>query len=91
MPQVLLTITGRVQGVGFRAFTRAAADRLGVRGAVWNTRQGTVEAVAEHDDSDVLERFCASLENGPGYVQQVHKAKAEVQDLGPGFEIRPTI
>ena len=87
----MVTITGRVQGVGFRAFAQDLGERLGIRGAVWNTRQGNVEALAEHEDEAVLESFCRALESGPGYVQQVHKAEAGAQNLGPGFEIWPTI
>ena len=38
-------ITGRVQGVGFRAWTRREATRLGVSGWVANHEAGHVDAV----------------------------------------------
>ena len=43
-------ITGRVQGVFFRAETQREAHRLGVLGWVRNRPEGTVEAVFEGDE-----------------------------------------
>jgi acylphosphatase len=39
------TITGRVQGVGFRAFVEGEAKRRNLKGWVRNRRNGAVEAV----------------------------------------------
>ena len=52
-----ITITGRVQGVGFRYALRAEAQRLGTRGWVRNLRGGAVEAfvAGEPDAVDGLE------------------------------------
>lgn len=49
-----LIISGRVQGVNFRAETRRAAARHAVTGWVRNRRDGTVEAVVEGSRSDVV-------------------------------------
>jgi acylphosphatase len=57
-------ISGRVQGVGFRWFTRDAAEREGVHGWVRNLPDGRVEAQAE-GDADALERFERALRHGP--------------------------
>lgn len=46
-------ITGRVQGVFFRAETQKAALRIGVKGWVRNRSDGTVEAVFEGSESMV--------------------------------------
>jgi acylphosphatase len=46
-------ISGRVQGVGFRAFTRQNAQQLGVNGWVKNLYDGRVETVIEGDKSTV--------------------------------------
>jgi acylphosphatase len=40
-----VVIQGRVQGVGFRAWTEATASEQGVEGWVCNRRDGSVEAV----------------------------------------------
>ena len=40
-------ISGRVQGVFFRAYTQEAARARGILGWVMNTRDGRVEAVLE--------------------------------------------
>jgi acylphosphatase len=57
-------VSGRVQGVGFRYFTRAAADREGVHGWVRNLPDGRVEAEAE-GDAEAIERFERALRHGP--------------------------
>ena len=59
------TVRGRVQGVGFRAFAVAQAERLGIVGQVWNGADGrTVEVVAE-GPRPALERFVQLLRQGP--------------------------
>ncbi|MBT3344805.1 MAG: acylphosphatase [Gemmatimonadetes bacterium] len=64
--QVLrIRVEGRVQGVGFRYFARAQANRLDLSGFVRNVTDGSVEAEAMGERAD-LERFVAALERGPG-------------------------
>lgn len=64
MKTLRLVITGRVQGVGFRHFTRDAAARLGLDGWVRNRADGSVEALARGDDA-ALDAFRAALRRGP--------------------------
>lgn len=54
--RVHVWIKGRVQGVFFRAFTRDAATRAGVKGWVRNIPDGRVEAVFE-GDAEKVERM----------------------------------
>jgi acylphosphatase len=55
-----IIVTGRVQGVGYRASCAREANRLGVNGSVRNRVDGTVEVVAEGDEASVasLTEWC---------------------------------
>jgi acylphosphatase len=53
-------VTGRVQGVGFRAATRRKAQSLGLTGWVRNRNDGAVEGVASSRDAKSLESFHCS-------------------------------
>ncbi len=66
MPQVRarILISGVVQGVNFRARARAEAQRQGIYGWVRNRAEGTVEAVAEGEESAV-QGFIAWCHHGP--------------------------
>lgn len=61
-------ITGRVQGVFFRAWTREQAERLRVAGWVRNCADGSVEAQVEGDETAV-EQLIALLHDGPPGAQ----------------------
>lgn len=71
-------IHGRVQGVGFRWWTRQRADQIGVRGWVKNLPDGTVAVVAE-GPSEKLEDFAAELRRGPpgARVEEVQRLDPE--------------
>ena len=70
-------ITGRVQGVGYRAFVEDEALRLGLEGWVRNRRDGTVEAVFCGTD-EVIERIVAACRRGPP------AARVEAVDVSDG-------
>ena len=57
-------VTGRVQGVGYRWWTRSLAVRLGVSGTVRNLPDGSVAVHARGTD-DQLRRLAAQLAQGP--------------------------
>jgi acylphosphatase len=59
-----LIVTGRVQGVGFRYFTRDAARHEGVHGSVRNREDGGVEIEVEGDAEAVM-RFERTVRSGP--------------------------
>ena len=85
-------IRGRVQGVGFRFFTQAAAAREGLHGWVRNNPDRSVEVAAE-GDPDALERFERHLRHGPpgariDDVEIADMANAGAINPDQGFTIR---
>ena len=85
---VHLTISGRVQGVAFRAHARDEARRLGVAGWVRNRADGTVEALFE----GTPEAVAAAVEwchRGPSWAR-VERVETNVEAAGSleGFAIR---
>ncbi len=72
MVRMLVTVTGRVQGVCFRYFTGQQAQTLGVTGWVKNLPNGAVEGCFEGEESAVaaLVEWCG---HGPeeARVEQV--------------------
>ena len=81
-------ISGRVQGVGFRAFTQNAARALGVTGWAQNLDNGDVEVHANGTPQH-LDNFEARLRQGPRWseVRSVTIVEVEVSDAS-GFYIR---
>lgn len=57
-------VSGRVQGVGFRAFVAEAARERGLAGWVRNLADGRVEAHAE-GDAAALDSLAEALARGP--------------------------
>lgn len=67
MKRVRVLISGRVQGVFFRAYTRETAMALNLTGWVRNLSDGRVEAVFEGEDGkvDAMLEWC---KQGPPYA-----------------------
>jgi len=59
-----ILVSGRVQGVGFRAFVRAQARRRGVTGYARNLADGRVE-VALYGDAGAVEQVRQAVAEGP--------------------------
>jgi acylphosphatase len=81
-------ITGRVQGVGFRHFTRKNAERLGVNGWVKNLQDGRVEAVFQGSEDKVME-LIERCKDGPisGYVKDIEVRDSEESKDHKSFEV----
>ena len=85
---VSVTVTGRVQGVGYRYHAVAEARRLGVAGWVRNEPDESVAAHFEGDDAavDALVDWCR---RGPSYAAVRHVAVMEARPTGErGFDVR---
>ena len=63
-----LVVSGTVQGVFFRNFTKENADKLGLKGHVRNLETGDVEIVLE-GEKDNIEKMHELLKKGPKYSQ----------------------
>ena len=72
-----IRITGKVQGVSFRAITKVVADQMGVRGMIKNENDDSVYIEAEGDDTS-LEVFLEWCNEGPD------RAKVEHVEVSPG-------
>ncbi len=66
--RVRLLISGRVQGVCFRAYARDEARSLGLKGWVRNLPDGRVEALAQGDPAKI-ESFESWCRRGPSYAR----------------------
>lgn len=83
-------VTGRVQGVNFRAWTQAEAERLGLAGWVRNEPDGTVAALIAGRESAVS-AMTAKLWEGPpaALVSNVIFEKADPAPWPVGFKVLP--
>ena len=84
----LVRITGKVQGVSFRVWTRNEALRLGLAGWVRNESDGSVAAFIAGPDtaiSTMIERFW----HGPpgASVSSVEKQPTTLAEMPTGFRI----
>lgn len=86
---VLVRVTGRVQGVSFRAWTWREAKRLRLAGWVRNEPDGAVTALLSGPDNAV-DTMVRRLWNGPpaARVSGVEIGERDTQDAVAEFEIR---
>lgn len=91
MEPVRLTawVHGRVQGVGFRWWTQAHAEALGLVGAATNLPDGSVEVVAE-GPRNACETLLSRLRAGgaPGRVARVVERWGDARGGLSGFAAR---
>ncbi len=79
--------SGRVQGVGFRYTTQAAASSFDVAGFVRNLRDGRVELVVEGSRAEV-DRLQAAVERAMGgCIEQAHVKDAPPTGEFTSFQI----
>jgi acylphosphatase len=64
MPTVHMIVSGRVQGVFYRASAKQLADELNICGWIKNTPDGNVEILATGDRSDLIQ-FVNWCKQGP--------------------------
>jgi hydrogenase maturation protein HypF len=87
----MMRISGRVQGVGFRASAMHLALQFGLRGWVANVGRGVVIHVC--GPSDRLEQFVRALGENiqpPARIDHLQREPADALPRGTGFVIAPT-
>jgi acylphosphatase len=93
MERATIFVRGRVQGVGFRWWTRARALELGLTGFARNLADGRVEICAQGGRS-AIERLRELIEEEPSSTLRPGEVQACVQQSGAvredlhGFEER---
>ena len=97
-PQAIcrLVILGRVQGVGYRAWTEETVRALGLEGWVRNRRDGTVETVVAGPAASVSAMIEACRRGPPSaHVDAIDQRDGSADDLalrrpGERFSVLPT-
>jgi len=89
MKRYQFIVKGRVQGVGFRAFTQQKAAQLGLTGYVMNQMDNSVEIEAQGEEN-TLTKFQSALQNGSPFsaVDEVQAQEKQVHDHERSFSIR---
>ena len=88
MKGVEVYLSGVVQGVGFRYFTKKVARELGVKGYVKNLSDGRVYVYAV-GEAATLDKFISALRRGPSQavVRGIEIRDAEAKTF-ESFEVR---
>jgi acylphosphatase len=83
-------ISGRVQGVGYRAFAQRSGVNCGLRGWVRNLRDGRVEALVEGTNEKLAE-FEVALNRGPAHalVERVQSKIVDGSFVWENFSVAP--
>lgn len=63
-----IIVTGRVQGVGFRYFTKGYADRYGLTGWVRNELNGSVQMEVQGSPNK-LNLLCETIKEGNRFIR----------------------
>lgn len=81
-------VTGRVQGVGYRAWARDRGAALGLSGWARNEADGSVTVVA-HGPERAVRELIRALGDGPTFARVAGvETSAEADVPEPGFAIR---
>ena len=87
--RIRVVVSGRVQGVAFRYYTRQQARSLGIQGWVRNLPDGSVECEIE-GSNESLEKMLAFLHEGPRLAKVTNITIEPLRESGDdsGFHIR---
>ncbi len=85
-----LSISGKVQGVGFRAAMYREAVRLNVTGWVRNRSDKSVEAVIQGSEKTIAE-ILTWVKRGPAEAEVERLEVKEADGIFPDFDLLPTV
>lgn len=89
--QARLTITGRVQGVGYRDWAITTGQRLGLTGWVRNRGDGAVEALIVGEEEAVGQMIDACRRGPPlARVDEIDVDPVDLDILPQGFSRLPS-
>ncbi len=92
MPEksIRIVVSGRVQGVGFRAWVQHTAKNLGLNGWVRNLKSGEVEMIVSGDE-EIVARMESLCWDGPvaASVDEVQVSDS-FETVESGFSLLPT-
>jgi len=80
-----IKVTGKVQGVWFRKYTKDKADELGLKGTVQNQPDGSVYIEVESENAEKLKQFTEWLYQGSP-LSKVTDVIIEAGDKCLGFK-----
>jgi acylphosphatase len=88
MKSFRLHITGKVQGVWYRASTKDKAIALGLTGQVWNQQDGSVGVLVQGPVDKLIE-FVEWCKEGPmlAKVKEVIVSEENAEEIFTSFEI----
>ncbi len=88
---VQVNVTGRVQGVGYRAFVEQQAVALGLSGWVRNRRDGSVEALFSGEEA-LVGRMLEICRAGPPHAAVAAVTVIAEPDATDGpFQVAPSL
>ena len=88
---IRVIISGRVQGVGYRAWVIATASQQGLRGWVRNRSDGSVEAVFHGEESKIFAMIEACKEGPPASRVNSIESFTYKDEISEGpFAAKPT-
>ena len=89
MKTIQIIVSGRVQGVYFRAYIQKQAIKLGITGFAKNNKDGSVEIIARGGQEN-LKKFITYCHKGPimAKVNQVIVTEYDTNDTFAHFDIR---
>lgn len=80
-----IIVSGRVQGVGYRMYSKNIADSLEVKGSVKNQLDGNVIIVAQAD-SEIIEKFIQKISIAQHSFMKINHVEKKMIETSSNFD-----